>query len=175
MSDIRMNDSRVSDSTFRWRLRQLPRERAPTRDLWAGIAAAIAHPQHLQRSLSAPRSRGWRTAGSAIAACLVLGAFGLGLLKPRLLETLGLRRAAPEHQVVLKEAAAIRKQYQAELQQFRTTNVPDSITSALIELDQSADNIMVALDSHPDAVFLLDQLRRTYARRLQLTQRVAQL
>ena len=37
------------------------------------------------------------------------------------------------------------------------------------------EKILVALDSHPDAVFLLDQLRRTYARRLQITQRVAML
>ena len=59
------------------------------------------------------------------------------------------------------------------MRQFRNKPVPTDITPALIELDQSADNIMVALDSHPDAVFLLDQLRRTYARRLQLTQRVA--
>jgi hypothetical protein len=160
----------MTDTTYRWQLRQLPREREPSRDLWAGIAAAIAHPQ---RVAHASRGSGWRTAGSALAACLVLGVFGLGLAKPRLFETVGLRRATPEHQLVLKEAAAIRKQYQVELRQFRNKPVPTDITPALIELDQSADNIMVALNSHPDAVFLLDQLRRTYARRLQLTQRVA--
>lgn len=97
----------------------------------------------------------------------------MGLAQPRLLETLGLRRATPEHQLVLKEAARMRKQYQVELRQFRNKPMPPAMTPALIELDQSADNIMIALDSHPDAVFLLDQLRRTYARRLQLTQRVA--
>jgi len=160
----------MTETTYRWQLRQLPREREPSRDLWAGIAAAIAHPQ---QALKSARGNGWRTAGSALAASLVLGAFGLGLAKPRLLETVGLRRATPEHQLVLKEAAAIRKQYQVELRQFRNKPVPNDITPALIELDQSADNIMVALNSHPDAVFLLDQLRRTYARRLQLTQRVA--
>ncbi len=159
--------------SYRWQLRQLPRERAPTRDLWAGIAATIAQP----RSAQAPRSRGqgWRVAGSAIAASLVLGAFGLGLSKPQLLETLHLRSRAPEHQIVLKEAAAIRRQYQAELRQFHATPIPAAITPALIELDQSADNILVALDSHPEAIFLLDQLRRTYARRLQITQRMAML
>jgi hypothetical protein len=163
----------MSDVSYRWQLRQLSRERAPTRDLWAGIAAAIAQPQRTQ--LQSPRSQGWRVMGSAIAASLVLGAFGLGLAKPRLLETLHLRRAAPEHQLVLKEAAAIRMQYQAELRQFSATPIPDTITPALAELDQSADKILIALDSHPEAIFLLDQLRRTYARRLQLTQRVAML
>jgi len=160
----------MTEITYRWQLRQLSRERDPSRDLWAGIAAAIERPQ---RTVHAARANGWRTMASALAASLVLGAFGLGLAKPRLLETIGLRRATPEHQLVLKEAAAIRKQYQVELRQFRNKPVPTDITPALIELDQSADNIMVALDSHPDAVFLLDQLRRTYARRLQLTQRVA--
>ena len=162
----------MTDIDRRWQLRQLPRERAPSRDLWAGISAAIAQPQQRRQS---QRGGGWRTAASALAACLVLGAFGLGLAKPRLLETLGLRRATPEHQLVLKEAAAMRKQYQVELRQFHNKPVPAAVTPALIELDQSADSIMVALESHPDAVFLLDQLRRTYARRLQLTQRVAML
>jgi hypothetical protein len=163
----------MTDISYRWQLRQLSRERAPTRDLWAGIAAAIAQPQRAQTQ--SPRSQGWRVAGSAIAASLVLGAFGLGLANPRLLETLHLRRQTPEHQLVLTEAAAIRKQYQTELRQFRATPIPEAITPALIELDQSADKILVALDSHPEAIFLLDQLRRTYARRLELTQRVAML
>ncbi len=165
----------MTDTTYRWQLRQLPRDRAPSRDLWAGIAAAISQPVQAPLAAGKSRRQAWRTAGSAIAASLVLAAFGLGLAKPRLFETLGLRLATPEHQLVLKEAAAIRTQYQAELRQFRNKPVPAAFTPALIELDQSADNIMVALDSHPDAVFLLDQLRRTYARRLQLTQRVAML
>jgi hypothetical protein len=76
---------------------------------------------------------------------------------------------------VLKEAAAIRRQYQVELRQFRSMPIPAALSPALIELDESADSIMDALNSHPDAVFLLDQLHRTYARRLQLTQRVAML
>ncbi|HEV2608442.1 MAG TPA: hypothetical protein VGT79_10730 [Xanthomonadaceae bacterium] len=163
----------MTEINDRWQLRQLSRERAPTRDLWPGIAASIAQPQQTERLQNAARGRWWRTFGSALVASLVLGAFGLGLARPRLLEMVGLRRATPEHQLVLKEAAAIRKQYQVELRQFRNKPVSTDITPALIELDQSADNIMVALNSHPDAVFLLDQLRRTYARRLQLTQRVA--
>lgn len=160
----------MTDIGRRWQLRQLPREREPARDLWAGICAAISQPQ---RATQTSRAGTWRALGSAFAASVLLGAFALGLAKPRLMETLGLRRATAEHQLVLKEAAAIRKQYQVELRRFRNKPMPAAVTPALIELDQSADNIMVALDSHPDAVFLLDQLRRTYARRLQLTQRVA--
>ena len=43
--------------------------------------------------------------------------------------------------------------------------------AALGDLDRSVQMILTALDDNPDARFLLDQLRRTYARRLQLTQR----
>lgn len=162
----------MTETSYRWQLRQLPRERDPARDLWAGIAAALPRPTALAQR---PRRQGWRAAGSALAAGLVLGTFGLGLARPHLMESLGLRRPAPEHQLVRNEAAAMRRQYEAELRQFRDRPVPASMSPALIELDQSANNILVALDSHPDAVFLLDQLRRTYARRLQLTQRVAML
>ena len=163
----------MSDATYRWHLRQLQREREPSRDLWAGIVAAIAQPK--QEQARVVRDSAWRDLGSAVAACVVLGAFGLGLAQPRLLEKAGLHRPTPEHRLVLKEAEAIRKQYQRELHKFDGKPVPASITPALLELDQSAEKILVALDSHPDAVFLLDQLRRTYARRLQITQRVAML
>ena len=53
--------------------------------------------------------------------------------------------------------------------------VPVDFASALRELDASADGIRSALDSRPDAVFLLGQLQHTYARRLELTQRLATL
>ena len=163
----------MTDLTYRWQLRQLPRERTPSRDLWAGIAAAITQ---VPASIPQPvRRQGWRLAASACAAICVLGMFGLTLSNARLQEKLGLRHATPEHQLVLSEAHAIRQQYKSELQQFDNKHLPDSIAPALIELDQSADKIMVAIDSHPDAVFLLDQLRRTYARRLELTQRMAML
>jgi hypothetical protein len=163
----------MTDINYRWQLRQLPRERAPARDLWSGIAAALVQ---AQQSPPLPmRRHGWRAAGSAIAAAFVLGAFGLTLASPRLQEKLGLRHTSAEHRLVLKEAAAIRRQYQVELRQFRSMPIPAALSPALIELDESADSIMDALNSHPDAVFLLDQLHRTYARRLQLTQRVAML
>ena len=163
----------MTDIGYLWQLRQLPRERMPARDLWAGIAAAIA--QAPQSPPQPVRRRELRAAASACVAACVLGAFGLTLSNARLQEKLGLRHATPEHRLVLSEAHAIRQQYQSELRQFDDKHVPESITPALIELDQSADRIMVALDGHPDAVFLLDQLRRTYARRLELTQRMVML
>lgn len=54
-------------------------------------------------------------------------------------------------------------------------SAPSSVDSdpALRELDRSAAQIRSALDKDPDARFLLDRLRRTYAMRLALTQRAA--
>ena len=164
----------MTETGRRWLLRQLPREREPTRDLWQGIAAAIDRPRAAVAPTVRQRTRGaWQLFGSALAATVVLGAFAAGLAQPRLLERVGLRRAAPEHQLVLREAAEMRQHYQAELRKLRNKPVPADVTRSLIELDQSADNILVVLNAHPDAVFLLDQLHRTYARRLELTRRVA--
>ena len=47
------------------------------------------------------------------------------------------------------------------------------IRPALHTLDESAAQIRRAIATEPNAHFLLDQLRRTYARRLELTQRAA--
>ena len=170
----------MTANDFRWQLRQLPREREPSRDLWPAIAAAIgaANPR-IAAALhqAAPRessSRWWRWT-SAIAAALVLASIGLSLAKPGLLHFVVLSRSNSEHALVLKEADAIRNHYQAELAQFRDSPVPEDFVDTLRELDASAANIRNALDSRPDAVFLLGQLRHTYARRLELTQRLAML
>jgi len=164
----------MTETGRRWQLRQLPREREPARDLWPSIAAQIRQPLADAPSPPVRRSaRGWQALASAFAASALLGAFAAGLSQPRLLERVGLQPAPHPHQLVLKQAVAMRKQYQAELRKLRDKPVPADVTRALIELDQSADRIMVALNAHPDADFLLDQLHRTYARRLELTRRVA--
>jgi len=163
----------MTDNDFRWRLRQLPREREPSRDLWPAIAAAIGvtDVRVAIASISRqPRSRALRWA-SGVAAALILASVGLSIAKPDALHSHRNR----EHRLVLKEADAIRKHYKAELAQFRSVPVPADFAPALRELDASADGIRQALDSRPDAVFLLGQLRHTYARRLQLTQRLAML
>jgi len=164
----------MSDHHFRWRLRQLTRELEPTRDLWPAIAAAIGAPNASRKI--APRKSGarWLRWSSGIAAAILFAGVGLALSKPNLLRSLHAPRSS-EHRLVLKEADAIRKHYKAELAQFRDVPVPVDFASALRELDASADGIRSALDSRPDAVFLLGQLRHTYARRLELTQRLATL
>ncbi len=148
----------MTETELRWQLRQLPRELDPPRDLWPGIAGRLA-----QR----PAKRGRWPLGLALAASLVL-ALGLAF---------GLPGAGPSEatvvrgELVQREADGLTREYQAALSQFEGAPIPEPLVPALATLDRSAADIRSALDADPGAVFLLGQLRRTYARRLSLTQR----
>lgn len=145
----------------RWRLRQLPRDIEPSRDLWPDILAGIEH-----RPVRATGRR-W-LGGLAIAASLLL-AFGLFRQgqPPATTATGDDGRAL----VVRVESRAITDQYQAALRQFDGAPVPAQLRPSLNTLDRSVLQIRRALADDPDSVFLLQQLRRTYSRRLALTQR----
>ncbi|MFY2762934.1 hypothetical protein [Arenimonas sp. MALMAid1274] len=148
----------MSDNELRWQLRQLPREIDPPRDLWPGIES------RLTRGVPARPSRPWR--GWAVAASLCLAA-GLAWQ----LRGPDAPRADPQASVVQREAEAMTREYEAALGQFDGLPLPAPIEPALATLDRSAVEIRAALATDPQATFLLDQLRRTYARRLDLTQR----
>ena len=62
-------------------------------------------------------------------------------------------------------------EYEKALARMGQTESGPEMHAALGDLDRSAQMILTAIDDNPEARFLLDQLRRTYARRLQLTQR----
>ena len=79
----------------------------------------------------------------------------------------------PQAALVQREAEAMTREYQAALGQLAGAPMPDPIAPALATLDRSAAEIRAALDADPNATYLLGQLRRTYARRLELTQRAA--
>jgi hypothetical protein len=72
--------------------------------------------------------------------------------------------------VVATESRAITSEYQAALRQYKGAPVPAAIEPALGELDRSVVQIQQAIASNPDSVYLLEQLRRTYSKRLALTQ-----
>ena len=150
----------MTETDLRWQLRQLPREIDPPRDLWPGIADGMS------RRPATPR-RSW-VAGSALAASVVL-ALGLAW---RLMPA---PDAAPSPdltaQLVQREAAGMTAEYQAALRQFEGAPLADTLAPDLRTLDRSADQIRSALAADPDSVALLQQLRRTYSRRLALTQR----
>ncbi len=148
----------MSDNQMRWQLRQLPREIDPPRDLWPGIADRLQRP-------AAPRRRPW-FAVLAVAASLCVAVGVAWQLRQPSAPTPDFRA-----ELVQREAAALTLEYLAALGQFEGAPMPEPLVPALATLDQSAADIRQAIASDPEAVFLLDQLRRTYARRLSLTQR----
>ena len=165
----------MDETELRVRLRRLPRDIEPSRDLWPGIAARLS-PQ----VADAPRAsrRPW-FAGLAIAASLCLAMGVAYTLRPATAPDdapAPVASASPDgarDALLSREADAMTIEYEAALRQFQDAPVPEPLQPALATLDRSALEIRGALADDPDAVFLLDQLRRTYARRLTLTQRAA--
>lgn len=150
----------MKETDLRWQLRQLPREVDPSRDLWPGIEAGITH-----RRARAPRR--WPIAIAAAASMLLAAGLywradagpapvGAGHLQAR---------------IVSSEARAITDEYQAALRQLEGAPVSPQVEPSIAALDRSVAQIQSAIVADPDSVFLLEQLRRTYNTRLQLTQR----
>ncbi|HBN52582.1 MAG TPA: hypothetical protein DD456_00665, partial [Stenotrophomonas sp.] len=67
------------------------------------------------------------------------------------------------------QADALAHAYGQAIAAIPQDNVPAELLPALRELDASAGSIRSAIAQSPDAGFLLGQLRRTYALRLELT------
>ena len=163
----------MDETDLRRRLHGLPRDIEPSRDLWPGIAARLP-----PRAARAPRRsrRPW-FAGMAIAACLCVAVGVAYTLRPAVSVDHGpapVTAAAPDdarHDLLVREADAMTLEYEAALRQFEGAAMPAALRPALATLDRSALEIRGALADDPDAVFLLEQLRRTYARRVTLTQR----
>ena len=149
----------LSDDALRWQLRALRQDAPPSRDLWPDIAAALAAAP--QKPVAAPASRR-RVAPFALAASVLLA----------VTMTWQLQRTPEGDALIQREAAAMTRDYSGALAQMdaQARASPD-YAPALHALDQSAAEIRHAIATDPQARFLLEQLRRTYARRLALTQR----
>jgi hypothetical protein len=146
-----------SDDALRWQLRALRQDTPPARDLWPDIAARLASaPQR------APAPKRRPLAPFALAASVLLA----------VTVTWQLQRAPTSDAVIQREAAALTRDYTGALAQLdvQAKGSPE-YGPALHALDESAAEIRHAIATDPNARFLLDQLRRTYARRLALTQR----
>lgn len=150
----------LSDDALRWQLRALRQDAPPSRDLWPDIAAALAAAP--QTPVAVPASRRRRVAPFALAASVLLA----------VTMTWQLQRTPEGDALIQREAAAMTRDYSGALAQMdaQAKASPD-YAPALHALDQSAAEIRHAIATDPQARFLLEQLRRTYARRLALTQR----
>jgi hypothetical protein len=150
----------MKETDLRWQLRQLPRELEIERDLWPAIEAGIRR-EPVQRTRRLPVA--------FAAAAMLLLAGGLYWRAGA-----GQAPAAPqpmEARIVSHEARAITDEYQAALHQLDGAPVAPQVEPSLAALDRSVAQIQSAIVADPNSIFLLDQLRRTYARRLELTQR----
>ena len=148
----------MNEIDLRWQLRQLPHEIEPPHDLWPEIAARIE-----RRPATKP---GPWLLGLAMAASLLLaGGFAWRMRAPTAPAVDG--KAA----IVELQAHAINVEYQAALRQFDGAPLAPEYSASLRSLDHSLAEIHRAIAADPDSVFLLEQLQKTYSRRLALTQR----
>lgn len=159
-----MNPSSTPDeelgAALRWRLRALRRDEAPSRDLWTGIATRLP-----DRAAASPPRR-WH-APAALAASVLLAISVVGVWQGRV------STSTPADTLVQREADGMARQYQAALQELAPAQAPRPLQSTIEALDRDVALIHDALDRDPDSRLLLEQLRRTYARRLSLAQRLA--
>lgn len=156
-----------NDDALRWQLHALRRDIEPDRDLWPDIAARIAAaPQAARVRRKRPT---WLPMALAASLLLAFGAFWrFGTTPP----------TPAGDPLIRSEAAALSRQYQDafdELARGASASEPgqSDFAAAIHNLDQGAAQIRAAIERSPDSRFLLEQLRRTYARRLALTQRAA--
>jgi len=148
------------------RLRQLPAERLPPATAWQGIAARLREEPRLRPAVvaaPAPRHRRWLPI-AAVAAVAALVLLGTGRLRE-----LHEQPPAPPESPLEAQADALADQYRQAIAAIPQDTVPAELVPALHELDASAAGIRSAIAQSPDAGFLLGQLRRTYALRLELT------
>ena len=158
--------STQDQDALRWQLQGLRREVAPEVDLWPGIAARIAGTPQQVESVAPPIHRR-RFAPWAMAASLLLA---VGFLWQLAIPNAG-QEGLPADPLIRKQAVSMTFEYEKALARMEQADSHPEMHAALGDLDRNAQMILTAIDDNPEARFLLDQLRRTYARRLQLTQR----
>lgn len=166
-------------------LRGLHRDSEPGQDLWPGIAARLApgasrpdlaSPQAMPQMPGAARARAQRRrprrlAPLATAASLAAAlALGWNVLPPR---TAGTGHEAAVAGLILGEARAMTRDYEAAWRALDARRRPGADADALRELDRSAAEVRAALRRDPGARYLFDRLQSVYAQRLALAQRLA--
>ena len=159
-------ESTAEDAVLRARLQALPQQRQPPAQVWERIAPALV--PHATVVARRPRGRSWAmpVLGVALAAAVAVVA-----VVPGLRQHTSLRPAQP---ALVAQAQAMAGQYQQAIAQVPVQQVPADLRPALDELDQSAQAIHAAIAQSPRSAFLLSQLQRTYAKRLQLTRLASQ-
>ncbi|PPU46947.1 hypothetical protein XarbCFBP7697_15035 [Xanthomonas arboricola] len=160
----------ADDAALSARLRALPQQRQPPAQLWERIAPALTpHTNVVALQPRRQRAWAWPAFGVALAAALAVVAIVPGL--DRSTQAPAPASARPG---LVAQAQAMAGQYQQAIDAVPVQQVPADLRPALAELDQSAQAIHHAIAQSPRSAFLLSQLQRTYAKRLQLTRLASQ-
>ena len=173
-----MEPKAMSDFELRRALADLPREKSPTHDLWPGIEAGLTSRRPATEAAGDVQSYGdvfrrrrsrraaagrWLAAAAALVLMLGLGQFLQQATTP---SSEAVQRA--DHALPLI-ADAVAYEYQAAIATLPPQGVrAPALRDADAELEQATAELRAALDQSPHSIFLLDQLRRTYALRLRL-------
>jgi len=166
------------DDALAQRLRGLPSERVPPAAVWQRIAAELGQSPRTEPAVAAPATpvdavparrgshRHWpRYAAAAVVVALV-GVASMLLLPQQPTGSVAVEESSLQHQ-----ANTITYQYRQAMATIPQDEVAAELQPALRELDESAGSIRSAIAQSPDADFLLGQLQRTYALRLELTRK----
>ncbi|PAK92258.1 hypothetical protein B8X02_09155 [Stenotrophomonas rhizophila] len=156
-----MNDNHDLDSDLQSRLRALPSERLPPADAWQRIAAQLPpRVAALPAAAPAPRARRWSLRiGLGLAAALAVLVVVPTSTPP-----------TPRPSPLQRQADVIAAEYQQAMATLPAAPIGADWQPALHELDTSAVYIRAAIAENPRSGYLLTQLQRTYALRLELTQ-----
>ncbi|MCY7313629.1 MAG: hypothetical protein LH491_08380 [Pseudoxanthomonas sp.] len=159
----------INEQSLRWQLQALRQDVPPPEDLWPGIEARIAAaPAHARSPQDVRHVHARRLAPWAVAASLLLAVGFLHQLEPGTGH-----QPVPGNPLIRQQAVSMALDYEKALAHLQQSGTRGDVQAALEELDRSAAQILIAIEHDPESRFLLEQLRRTYNSRLQLTQRAA--
>lgn len=155
------NDNHDIDTALQARLRALPAERLPPTDAWQRLAAQLPpRVSALPASAPAARARRWPLrVGLGLAAALAVLTVVPTSTPP-----------TPRPSPLQRQADVIAAEYQQAMATLPAAPIGADWQPALHELDTSAVYIRAAIAENPRSGYLLSQLQRTYALRLELTQ-----
>ncbi|WP_315387173.1 hypothetical protein [uncultured Stenotrophomonas sp.] len=143
------------------RLRALPAERLPPAQAWQRIAAQLPQRDPARAAPATARTaRRWPLRiGLGLAAALAV-----------LMVVPAATPPTPRPTALQRQAEVMAAEYQQAMAALPADQIGADWQPALHELDSSAGYIRAAIAENPRAGFLLTQLQRTYALRLELTQ-----
>ncbi|MEO8010559.1 MAG: hypothetical protein ABI650_02825 [Dokdonella sp.] len=147
----------MNDFELQRQLRELRGPRAPSNDLWAGIAERLGSQC---TALPASRQRRWwpLAAAATIALALTTGIFSLSLQ----------RHAAERDAAVAGSIEMPSVRQQIDRARALALIGDPRLASAEVVLDAASVELEQALQQQPDAVYLVGMINRTHAQRRKL-------